>query len=234
VSAIAGFVNVSPPIEPILREEQRGLEAILRLKVFQSRYPFPSSKKYEKALDYIQQNLGEYPFIWYVLFLWNDLRLMGKVITTDRQYAEISRSWFEEWGISRIIQQTLEKLGFDETQANSGVTILRLLISQQNWSEKGNLTSSISLMSDWLMKDQIRSFININRYRGVLWFNKEAFETFLWWMMTTALVELVANPEKSLAEGVETLFNAHELINDILEAGTSSEYQVEKLLEALK
>ena len=79
-----------------------------------------------------------------------------------------------------------------------------------------------------------RTFLNINRYQDKLWFNKESFESMLWWMMTTALIGLVADPDKSLTEDIEILLEAYERIKAIQEAETESEYQVEKLLDGLK
>ena len=234
INAIAGFMRADAPTDLILREEQRGLEAILSLSQFSYHYPFPSSEKYRKALDFILKNIGEYPFIWYVLFVWNDLRLLGKVITSEEDFAEISRSWFDEWGISRLVKQTFQALGLDENQANSGVNILRLLISQQSWSNQLDKTTAISLMESWLSTEQIRTFIQVNRYHGILWFNKEGFETLLWWMMTTSLLMLAADPINSLTDVIENLFNAYEIISQMVEAETSSDYQVTKLLEGLK
>ncbi len=234
LSAIADFVNVDKDLSKILREEQRGLEALLRLPVFQERYPFPGSARYEEVLDSIQANFNDYPFIWFVLILWNELRLMGRVISDEAQYAEISRSWLDEWGISRLVQRTLVECGLDSGQADSGVDILRMLIGQQNWVQSVEEKTPRILIEDWLAIEDMRNFINLNRYQDKLWFNKESFESMLWWMMTTALIQLVADPDKSLAEDIEILLEAYDRINAILEAEAESDYQVEKLLDGLK
>jgi len=224
INAIKGFVKVKTDQLPIISEQQRGLEAILSLPDFEEHYPFPGSKKYET----------DYPFIWYVLILWNDLRLIGRVITSEPQYIEISRSWLEEWGILRMVQETLETLGLDHQQAQSGVSILKLLVSQQNWVGKISDQSQLSLLKSWLQEEEIRNFLDINRHRGILWFNKEAFESMLWWMMATALIHMVADPKKNLAEVIEDLFEAYRSIETMIEAEKQSKYQVESLLEALK
>ncbi len=74
----------------------------------------------------MRDNIDDYVFSWYVLLLWNDLRLMGRVITDDPQYAEISRSWIDEWGVTRIVQQNLE-VGLDSSQSYSATNILRIV-----------------------------------------------------------------------------------------------------------
>ncbi len=234
IQSINAFVNGHQDLEPIIHETQAGLEIILKLPVFQSRYPFPGSTQYEEMITYIQGNLAAYPFIWYVLTLWNDLRLIGRVITSEPSFAEIGRSWLEEWGIVSQVERTLAELGLDAGQAQSGVTILKLLVGQQNWVDDIQSETATSLIEKWLSVEEIRTFLNVNRYHEKLWFNKEAFESMMWWMMTVALVKVVADPEKSLTEAIENLFTAYQLIQDLLEAEFDSEYQVEKLLEGLK
>jgi len=234
IEGLKNFVNADTDIEPVLKNQQRGFEAVLQLPVFETRYPFPSSKKYKEVINYIDKNLDDYPFIWYVLTLWNDLRLMGMVITSEPQYAEITRSWLDEWAISRICQQKLEELGLDSGQAASGVRILKLLVDQQNWVKSISSETSASLFEGWLSKEVVRSFLKINRYRGKLWFNKEAFESLMWWMTTIGLLQLIADPEESLASSIEKLFKGWELVKSILNAEAGSEYQLEKLVDGLK
>ena len=89
-------------------------------------------------------------------------------------------------------------------------------------------------MEKWLGNQETRAFLGVNRHRDVLWFNKEAFESMMWWMMTIGLIDQVSRPEASLTEAVEKLFEAYQLIEEILEAEKESDYQVEKLLEGLK
>jgi hypothetical protein len=234
IQAVNAFVNGRQELDPIVRDMGAGLEAILKLPVFEDRYPFPGSKRYQAILGYIQNNLASYPFVWYVLTLWNDLRLLGRVITSDPQFAEISRSWLDEWGIAAHAERTLEALGLDAGQAQSGVTILKLLVSQQNWTDHINGETSLSLVKAWLSSEEVRHFLNVNRYDEVLWFNQEAFESMMWWMMTIGWVHLVSDPEKSLTEAFENLFQAYELVQSILAAEEDSAFQVEKLLAGLK
>jgi len=234
IDALRGFMNVKEDQQSIINEAQRGFEAILALKVFEERYPFPGSIKYQALNKYIQENVDETTFSWYVLLLWNDLRLLGKVITQDLQFAEISRSWIDEWGIPRIIQENLESLGLDSGQSNLATNILKLLTSQQNWVSSIGDETPKTLLKKWLSHDAIRSYLNINRWRGKLWFNKEEFESLMWWMMVSALIRLVASPESSLSENIEALFEAFDLIKALLAAENESEYQVEKLLDSLK
>ena len=234
IDSLKSFVNVSTDSQVLVKSQLKGFEALLQLPVFEKRYPFPGSPKYKKVLEYISKNLDDYPFVWYVFTLWNDLRLIGKVITDEPQYAEISRSWIDEWGVSRLIQQKLEELGLDVEQAKRGVTIIKLLVDQQNWVVDIEQKTPQILIAGWISKEVVRDFLKLNRYRDKLWFNKEAFESLMWWMMTAGLLQMASDPEKSFTSTLEDLFEAWTLVKSILKAETDSEYQLEKLLEGLK
>jgi hypothetical protein len=234
IQSVNGFINGHQYPDAVIAEMKTGLESILKLRVFEDRFPFPQSEKYAEIIDFIQNNLVDYSFIWTVLVVWNDLRLLGKLITNEPAYAEISRSWLDEWGLARHVDNTLQGMGFDAGQAHSAVTILKLLVSQQGWANTLEDQTAAGLMEKWLGNSEIRSFLGINRHRDVLWFNKEAFESMMWWMMTIGLLDQVSNPDASLTEAVETLFDAYGLIQEILDAEEGSDYQVERLLEGLK
>jgi glycosidase len=234
MESINHFIQTQTDLTPIIREEIRGLDAMLKLPVFEEHFPFPGSAKYAETLKFIQTDLDADAWRWYVLFLWNSLRLLGKSITSEPQFTEISRSWLDEWGVLRVVRPELESLSLDRAQIHRAETILKLLIRQQNWVTSVPEKTELALIEAWFSEEEIRTFLNINRYRGKLWFNKEAFEELMWWMMTIALVQLISDPTKSLPEVVEMLFDAYERIKTILDAEGQSEYQVEKLLEGLK
>ena len=234
MESVNHYIQTQMDVSPIVRDESRGLDAILKLPVFEEHFPFPGSVKYAETLEFIQAGVDVEAWTWYVLFLWTDLRLLGKAITSEPQFAEISRSWLDEWGVLRVVRSELDSLGLDPGHVQRAETVLKLLIRQQNWVTSVAEKTELALIEAWFSEEEIRTFLNINRYRGKLWFNKEAFEEMMWWMMTIALVQLISDPTKSLPEVVEMLFEAYERIKTILDAEEQSEYQVEKLLDGLK
>jgi glycosidase len=216
LNSINNYTNSQGEITPIARENQRGLDAILKLRFFEDHFPFPGSNKYQQSIEFIKEKLEIEPASWYTLILWNDLRLLGKVITTSEVYPEISRSWLEEWGLIRVVRTELEHLGVTFEQIYRAETILKLLVQHQNWVFSVPKNTAYGLVKTWFNEEEIRSFLSINRHRDKLWFNKEAFEELMWWMMTIALIRLSADPAISLNELVERLFDAYEQIEKIL------------------
>jgi len=71
----------------------------------------------------------------------------------------------------------------------------------------------------------VRQFLQVNRYHGVLWFNKEAFEELLWWLWLVAVVQIGADPQRA-----DEMLACSEIIKQLCQAAEKSGYQVEKLL----
>ena len=80
----------------------------------------------------------------------------------------------------------------------------------------------------------VRSFIGVNRWHGVLWFNKQAFEELLRWMAAIAAITTGADPALTDDEKAEHLSAQQAIIGGLHRAMAESEYQVEKLLAAVK
>jgi hypothetical protein len=81
-----------------------------------------------------------------------------------------------------------------------------------------------------LQDGDVQRFIHVNRSQGVLWFNKEAFEEMLWWLLLVGVVE--AQAEERPAEEISALIAArYAVVRRLREAGERSGYRVERLLE---
>jgi hypothetical protein len=68
----------------------------------------------------------------------------------------------------------------------------------------------------------------------VLWFNKEAFEQLLWWMLATATLAISADPELAPHEVAEQITACYDVVRQLQEAEQASAYRVERLLEVAR
>ena len=82
--------------------------------------------------------------------------------------------------------------------------------------------------------EEVQEFLHVNRHEEVLWFNKESFEELLFWLMLAAIVEIGSGPERLSAGVVEEIEACHGMIWKFQDAERESDYQVEKLLMAVK
>ena len=181
--------------------------------------------------------LGSFePPVWGVLLTWAITRKLGKLLDASPEgSAEQSRSWIDEWMLSKIIRQALLDLGADEGRAERLTGLTRLLTGQQNWYNpqiplEGRAYQSLQgLLRDGL----VQRYIGENRFQDVLWFNQESFEELLWWLFAIALVDLQpaeVEGESETSPMVKAIADLYGVVETLAKAEAASGYQVEKLL----
>jgi hypothetical protein len=214
----------------IARELRHKLEAILYLPIITSHFPRLQPKGVKAAAKYLNKKLTDAPYTWGTLFSWLFVHTLGKVVS-QAGFSEQSRSWIDGWKLDKTIAGALTELGLDEATTRRSVILVKLLTNHQRWFDQ----KAIYPVVEKLLKDsEVQQFLMVNRYNEVLWFNKEFFEEMLWWLMLVAAVEIGFDPLRPASEMVKELAECYKMIQALDEAKEKSEYQVEKLLEAVK
>ena len=121
--------------------------------------------------------------------------------------------------------------------------MIKLLIGYQRWFEgaaEADAAVADNAVADngayrvlhaMLREREVQAYLGVNRYQDVLWFNQESFEQWARWIMLLSTVDLAAEAGDDFAE---VFVARYALVRQWLKAGAASEYQVAKLLEALK
>jgi glycosidase len=208
---------------------QKTLAAVLSLPVIEKQIPFPGSQIYPKAIDFILKGLEKNPQRWPVWFAWTFLSSLETMSPTPVEDLRVI-SWMDEWQFNKILADAFRSFGNDEAVVSRQLAMIRLLVQQQHWYSRLGSSPLVTILETWLSSTEIRNFINVNRHQDILWFNKEAFEEFVWWMMALAVLEKGEQPETSVAMTVERILGAYEIVQKFIKAEKSSDYQVNKLL----
>ena len=184
---------------------------------------------------------------WGALLGWLFIRRLGSIVEPG-DGSQVSRSWIDEWLLGKLLGQALADLDLDETQVQRAVSTVRLLVSHQDWMaapmaappdmavpKPGHKVSSrehaAKVLGAWLEDADVQRRLGINRYQGVLWFNKEAFDEWLWWMYATAVVQEAAlEKDDPLSQRIAACYA---VIRELQKAEEASGYQVEGLVSAL-
>jgi len=229
---IKQFTGTTGDETALAQEMRRELEILLQLPILESRFPWPESLKYKAAVEYLTANLNADPFIWGSLLGWWCVHSLGKIVD-QASFEGQSRSWIDEWLLGKVIAGALRDLGLDEPAAWQAVGLIKLLTTHQRWfAVKAPDTSrpANQILRALLKDDEVQQFLQVNRYQGVLWFNKEAFEQLLWWLLLLAAVQIAADPLRPAAEAAEETLICYEILQQLHRAEEKSGYQVEKLL----
>ncbi len=208
----------------LAHEMRRDLEAILQLPVLGTP---------ESAASQLKANLDDDLAIWGAVFGWGFVHSLGKV-AQETSFDQQSRSWIDEWLLGKIMASALADFGQSEPDAWRAVAVIKLLTTHQRWFEtKGPQEKRPYQVLEAALQDaEIQQFIQVNRWQGALWFNKEMFERWLWWMLVLAVVDARRSP--SAEEAVQRIVERHAVIADLVHAKEKSDYQVERLLEAIQ
>jgi hypothetical protein len=178
---------------------------------------------------------------WSTLLGWLFTHALGKAdraapardgAARDGGFAERSRSWMDEWLLSKLVAGAFQDAGLDEGAAWWAVGTLKILIRHQRWHEATGQAHHV--LTSWLRDGEVQQFLQVNRYRGELWFNHEAFTEFLGWMLTLAVVEISANNELAPEDVARQIGACYRTIEALRQAEEASEYRVDKLVEAAR
>lgn len=222
----------------IARSVRRELEAVLELQT-PGRHPglpeavtsYLRAGPPEQAAVGLQDNVGS----WSTLLGWLSTHALGRMADPSA-YAQVSRSWQDEWFLGRVISGALQEVGLDEGSAAWAVTKIKVLTTHQRWFEidPGDDGQAHRILRSWLRDDEVHGLLQINRYRDVLWFNAEAFEQLLWWMEIVAAVAIIADVDRPRDRALQKMVTCHELLSTLRRAKEQSGYRVEQLLEAVR
>ncbi len=221
--------------ETIAREIRRKLEAILYLPIITSRYPQLQPKGVKAAAEYLYKGLTDSISAWAILFGWLFVHTLGKV-TNPKDFAEQSLDWVDEWRIGKTIFDVLKELGLDEATSWRALTLVKLLTGHQSWYEvkPPDQKQAYAIFKSLFEDGEAQQFLGVNQYNNIWWFNKEAFEEMLWWLMMVAALAIGSDPLRPVNAVVAELERCYSIIQTWQEAENKSDYQVEKLLYALQ
>ncbi len=228
LSAIRDFAEGEGDPAALAGQQRAELEALLSIADLGEQTP-----EVGEMIDLLIQQLGNEKAAWATALGWHFVHKLGKVVDA-KDYADLSRGWIDEWLLGRILSRAIQNMGVDHDTAERAVGLIKLLTSNQRWFEfkapQPAKRLAFAALSRLLRDSEVQQFIGVNRYQGVLWFNKEAYEQLIGWLALPAVVDSIVNlsDEQALAQVEERLAVARKL----LAASEASQYQVEQLLDA--
>jgi len=221
--------------ETLARELRRKLEAILYLPIITSRYPQLQPKGVKAAAEYLHKKLTDSTYMWSTLFNWLFVHSLGKVVNPI-DFEGQSRMWIDEWRLGKTIRALLRDLGLEETAIGSSLIVINLLTGYQRWFEAkpSGRKQPYGVLESLLRDSEVQRFLQVNQYKDIWWFNKEAFEEMLWWLMMDAALTVGSDPLRPVNAVVAELERCYSMIQIWQQAEEKSEYQIDKLLSILR
>jgi len=232
--------------EKLTQEILWKLTAALKLPTLPEQYPLPRSRKYKNAVRLM--NLGTNglfsleqgdAYAWTIIFSWLFTHSLGKSIDKG-VYEDRSQRLMHDWLLNKIIANTFRGFGIDPNIAWDTVTCVKILVKHQNWFNGASPTNvrTLDILQKWLSDPDVQQYLKINTYQDTVYFNKEAMESLLRWMLTIGIISVLVNekktglrqPDGSVNQDIITIY---EKIKKIQIAVEKSEYKIGNLLENL-
>jgi len=217
-------------MDAVLLELRARMETLLSLPMLTNRFKAPGSRTFPAAAEYLTGNLDEQPEHWMALFSWVFLHNLGRL--SGLGDVQQTLSWMDEWQLGRSLSNLYQDMGLSEALAWRTVNLVRILVEQQHWYDTLGSKALRQILETWLSDDRIQTYLGINRFKDVLWFNQEALEEFAWWMSLVAALDIAGQPRMTNTQMIERILGAYEISQELLAAEEGSGYQVQKLLDA--
>lgn len=228
--AIKAFTGSTLDEMPSGRAARAELDALLQLELLAERYAPPRSRKFKTAIEYLAIDPADLS-LWGTLFGWWAVHALGRAVTETEPGLQ-SRAWIDEWLLGRCIRDVLRDLGLDEGAAERALAAIKLLTTLNGLEPQGKRVAP--QLEAWSRDAEVQQFIGANRYNEILWFNKEAFEEFLRWMMRITVVQLTADPLATADEVAKQMLAAFDFIAQVQRLENDSEFQLDKLMAAAR
>jgi len=188
---------------------------------------------FQSACEFFLSKLEEHAHRWYALLLFPFLFNLAKS-EDETNPSQQALSWMDEWQFFRIIKETLNTLGLDESQKDEMIGALRVMVAEQNWFESVGQKPLSTIVQHWLADIEVQRILKINRYQNTIWFHKEGLDNFLWWMMAVAIIQAASDPKATSVQVVERMIAAYEIAVKLINLAPKSGYQLEKMLELIE
>lgn len=225
------------------------------------RYPMKKSRHYDAALKLVDRLAEDREFFLNVLLVWAMVSELGRMGNGTPAADSIkagpqSLMWVNAWRLNKLIANEFRVAGMPADKASRATAIIRMLTLEQDWYDDTVAKSRRAgrLLQKVLSHPEAQQFCQVNRYDGILWFNKESFEELSEWLTLLAILQQPLNtvkqpktkskvagkpavkPSKKPQTGsavARAIKDIYSVFNAWQKAEKSSEYQLNLLLEKL-
>ena len=222
--AIAEFSNSKADVKNILIATMNRLYSMLKF----GKKGLIASKAPATYLSWYLEDIARKDMpVWRVLYSYVVLQDLGRLRQAGSDALDAGMT-FNEWGLDAIVRDNFMALGADPGTAHNEALLLSLLLGRKH--PDAMTTGFLDLVSD----PKAQGFLSFNRYEGVLWFNKESFESLTWWLYAVSALNLLSDAKATKKEKEAKVADIHARAMELNEVAAAAGYKAETLLEMLR
>ncbi|GAH43548.1 unnamed protein product, partial [marine sediment metagenome] len=108
---------------------------------------------------------------WHIIYCWIILSTLIKAIKPGYDF---DQRLIDDLRLEWVIRPVWHNLGLNAEKSAGHLLLLKILLQFRGW-----LFSPAPRLQEILETQEAKQYLQVNRYKSILWFNKEAFETLL-------------------------------------------------------
>ncbi|MFX0087066.1 MAG: alpha-amylase family glycosyl hydrolase [Candidatus Hodarchaeota archaeon] len=188
-----------------------------------------------KYINFFNDSLPIVPWNWGVILSWIFIHLLGKCDDEDMDYEFLTRSWIDEWALNRSIEWIIKEIRDQEHESTEAVLLVKIMTSHQNWvlpllSE--NYTSEQTIKTV-ISDPEVQILIHVNRYKNILWFNKENFERLIRNLYIIGIINVISNKSDDIESIIKNVIHLTKISMKWLDKAKKANFQLDKFFEIL-
>jgi glycosidase len=232
---IKNFTGGSGDVEKEVLVLKHQLKIVLSVNILHQKFECASPQKVKTILKSLARKFSGDEQSRFILLGWLFVHRLGAVVNPNAVAGE-SRAGLDEWLLTRILQDALYHLGFGAEEVQRATAIIKILTSHAQWwnLENEKKADPFKVIQNLLRDAEVQDYLQVNRYREVLWFNKESFNDLLKWLNIAAVTDALITWEEDRNKTCKEISQRYLLIEKFRRAEKDAGYQVEMLLDALK
>ncbi len=188
-------------------------------------------------LDSVKSMVRFDPRAHYLLLIW----AMLSSLTSDSNEPEDLNSFqnfLDQNPVRKLLQESLRSVGYSDHEAwkNSQALIWMLSIKELPLlkTEKSMKDTALAIFNNSLGNQDFKDFLEVNRYNEIDWYNGERFDQMLSLWQAAQIILVFSDQKRKQPEIKARLESIHGIVSHFAQAGKLADYQIEKLIKALR
>ena len=223
------FTGQSQDKDIVTQQTIRMLEFLLSIPIFETKFMILKNKSLQSLLTNFQKDLFAQTNSWIISLIYIFLSRIGELGEFNDTCMQ-NQTWFEEWKISKIIRDLCISYNLEDPDQSEINQLIFTLLGFSHWHKNVLIKEFEVWFKKILNRQDIQSFLNVNRYQGQLWFSKERYETLTNWLVAIAIIEIASDPKISTNLLIEKFMNLAKIQQLFIERLEKSQFLFANLI----
>jgi hypothetical protein len=230
LQGIFKVTGIQQPKDLIASNTTKILEFVLSIPIFDKKFISLKNTEFKSLISVFQENFINNEEVWITTLSYIFVSSVRELAAPAESQFQ-SQSWFEEWQFAKVIRELGAEYQYSDSQQHLMVQTIYTLLGISGWYLNFDIDQFDVWFKTLLSQPDVQQFLNVNRYQGKLWFNKERFELLVWWLFATAIIDISSNSKISTNTMVEKLLNLNYVRQKLMEKMEKSKFRFDKLHE---